>query len=155
TVRRQLESIPLNTLLAELERSDPVTFARIDHQNPRRVIRALEVIRITGRPFSDLRAPWNLPGNVSNTLAQNYTIIGLQRTALDLRARIDARVNQMFTLGLVEETRALLTKGLALNRTAMQAIGYRQVVDHLNGVMNLPATIDLIKIRTRQFAKRQ
>jgi tRNA dimethylallyltransferase len=61
----------------------------------------------------------------------------------------------MFQRGLVDETRRLLEQGLAENRTAMQAIGYRQVAEHLHGERSLAETIELIKIRTRQFAKRQ
>jgi tRNA dimethylallyltransferase len=61
----------------------------------------------------------------------------------------------MFRRGLVDEVRELLKHGLAENRTAMQAIGYRQVVEHLHGERKLPETIELVKIRTRQFAKRQ
>jgi tRNA dimethylallyltransferase len=73
----------------------------------------------------------------------------------DLADRIDDRVDRMFERGLVAETAELLKKGLAANQTAMQAIGYRQVVEHLQGLRNLAATIQLVKIRTRQFAKRQ
>ena len=61
----------------------------------------------------------------------------------------------MFRLGLVDETRELLKRGLAENKFAMQAIGYRQVVEHLRGERDLAATIEMVKIRTRQFAKRQ
>ena len=61
----------------------------------------------------------------------------------------------MFARGLVDETRELLKRGLAQNKTAMQAIGYRQVVEHLRGERPLAETIELVKIRTRQFAKRQ
>ena len=73
----------------------------------------------------------------------------------DLRARVDARVEAMFARGLVTETRQLLSRGLEQNRTAMQAIGYRQVVEHLRGERSLAATVALVKQRTRQFAKRQ
>src|SRR2546422_6088070 len=61
----------------------------------------------------------------------------------------------MFRRGLVAETEGLLKRGLGENRTAMQALGYRQVVEHLRGARSLPETIELVKIRTRQFAKRQ
>jgi tRNA dimethylallyltransferase len=61
----------------------------------------------------------------------------------------------MFRRGLVAETEELLKRGLAENKTAMQALGYRQVVEHLRGERSLPETIELVKIRTRQFAKRQ
>ena len=82
-------------------------------------------------------------------------MIGFSRSSIDLRARIDARVDAMFARGLVEETRHLLEQGLAQNKTAMQALGYRQVVEHLRGERSLPETIELVKIKTRQFAKRQ
>jgi tRNA dimethylallyltransferase len=79
----------------------------------------------------------------------------LARHSEDLRLRVDARVDKMFSQGLVAETEHLLRQGLAENRTAMQAIGYRQVVEHLRGERSLIETIALIKQRTRQFAKRQ
>jgi tRNA dimethylallyltransferase len=79
----------------------------------------------------------------------------LSRSSDDLRARIDSRVDEMFRRGLVEETRELLKCGLEKNKTAMQALGYRQVVEHLRGERSLAETIDLVKIKTRQFAKRQ
>jgi len=72
-----------------------------------------------------------------------------------LHMRINARVEAMFARGLVDETRTLLKHGLGQNRTAMQAIGYRQVAKHLRGERNLSETIELVKSRTRQFAKRQ
>jgi len=79
----------------------------------------------------------------------------LARESADLRARIEARVDAMFSAGLLEETRQLLTKGLADNRTAMQALGYRQVVEHLRGNRGLAETVALVKTRTWQFARRQ
>ena len=82
-------------------------------------------------------------------------IFCLTRAPEDLRRRIDARVDEMFARGLVAETRELLARGLAENPTAMQAIGYRQVVEHLRSERGLAETIELVKIRTRQFAKRQ
>ena len=72
-----------------------------------------------------------------------------------LHARINARVDEMFARGLVEETRALLNRGLEQNKTALQAIGYRQVVEHLRGERPLAETVELVKSKTRQFAKRQ
>jgi tRNA dimethylallyltransferase len=150
-VRAELEAQPLTSLLRELERRDPATFARIDRRNPRRVIRALEVIRLTGRPFSEQRAPWGPP----SPALRPVVVWCLARPPADLRARIEARVNEMFQRGLVEETRTLLRAGLAENRTAMQALGYRQVVEHLRGERDLPATIALVKTKTWQFARRQ
>jgi tRNA dimethylallyltransferase len=152
-VRAALEATPLPLLIEELKRRDPETFAKIDRQNPRRIIRALEVIRLTGKPFSAQRARWAAPA--SPATGQDTRIWGLVREPADLHARIDARVELMFQNGLVAETAKLLRAGLAENKTAMQAIGYRQVVEHLRGERSLPKTIELVKLRTRQFAKRQ
>jgi tRNA dimethylallyltransferase len=149
-LRAGLEAQPLAEMLAELEKSDPVAFQKIDRRNPRRVIRAVEVIRLTGRPFSAQRARWH--GAAS---AEAGALFGLTRPAGELRERIARRVEEMFDSGLVAETRSLLERGLERNPTAMQALGYRQVVEHLRGRRSLPETRDLVKIRTRQFAKRQ
>lgn len=151
-LRAELESIPLAELLRELEQRDPVTFAKIDRNNPRRVVRALEVIRLTGVAFSTQRADWNSPSILPPPSSQFFC---LTRPGADLHARINARVDEMFAAGLVEEARQLLRCGLAQNKTALQAIGYRQVVEYLRGERALPETIELVKIKTRQFAKRQ
>jgi len=150
-LRTELEAVPLADLLKELADRDPATYAKIDRKNPRRVIRAVEVIRLTGKPFSEQRAEWK--SKVQSP--KSKVILGLTREVADLRGRIDARVDAMFARGLVEETRQLLEHGLAQNRTAMQALGYRQVVEHLRGERSLPETVELVKIKTRQFAKRQ
>ena len=149
-VRAELEAAPLAELLVELERRDPVTYERIDRQNPRRVVRALEVIRLTGKPFSAQRAEWS-----SRNTKHGTRVLCLTREPADLRARIEARVDAMFAAGLVEETRALQVRGLADNRHAMQALGYRQVVEHLRGERGLAETVALVKTRTWQFARRQ
>ena len=153
-LRAELESAPLAELLRELAERDLVTFERIDQRNPRRVIRALEVIRLTGRPFSSQRADWTTEKS-SRPAPSDSRWFALSRSSDDLRARIDARVDRMFAQGLVAETERLLQRGLAQNRTAMQAIGYRQVIEHLRGERSLADTIALVKTRTRQFAKRQ
>ena len=150
-LRAELEAAPLAELLVELERRDPVTFSRIDRENPRRVVRAVEVIRLTGKPFSEQRSAWNDEAPA----ATSETIFVLSRTSEDLVARIHARVDEMFALGLVAETRRLLELGLEQNKTAMQAIGYRQAVEHLRGERSLADTVELVKTKTRQYAKRQ
>ena len=161
-LRAELETAPLNELLAELAEKDPVTYEKIDRQNPRRIVRAIEVIRVTGKKFSEQKARWTA-GETVTVAAEKKSgldgvsprLVGLVRETADLRARIDARVEAMFARGLVEETRRLLERGLAQNKTAMQALGYRQVMEHLRGERSLPETIELVKIKTRQFAKRQ
>lgn len=147
-LRSELAAVPLESLLRELEAKDPTTFRSIDRANPRRVIRAVEVLRITGRPFSAQRESWEKPQPAGKW-------IGLARERADLNERINRRVEAMFAAGLVEETRGLISAGLERNANAMQAIGYRQVVEHLRGERGLAETIELIQQRTRQFAKRQ
>ncbi|HTH49275.1 MAG TPA: tRNA (adenosine(37)-N6)-dimethylallyltransferase MiaA [Candidatus Limnocylindria bacterium] len=149
-LRAELEAKPLAELLDELARLDLVTFDEIDLDNRRRVVRAVEVIRITGKPFSQQRAAW--PERAPALAGRSF---GLLRTREDLYLRINRRVDEMFAAGLIEETRGLLTRGLEGNRTAMQAIGYRQVVEQLRGARGRLETIELVKQRTRQFSKRQ
>ena len=162
-LRAELETLSLEKLLAELRERDPATFEKIDRQNPRRVVRAVEVIRLTGKKFSEQKARWGeTPGepaspdsSSSRGRSPHQRLICFTRSAEDLYQRINLRVDEMFQLGLVDETRELLKHGLAENKFAMQAIGYRQVAEHLRGERDLAETIELVKIRTRQFAKRQ
>lgn len=147
-LRLELEQISLSELLKELETKDPFCFQTIDKKNLRRVIRAVEVIRITGKPFSEQRSDW-----AEKPLQGTW--VGLELPRDILYERINHRVDTMFKNGLVEETERMMASGLTQNPTAMQAIGYRQVVDYLENKQNLPATIELIKQKTRQFAKRQ
>jgi tRNA dimethylallyltransferase len=147
-LRGELEKLSLKDLLHEIETRDPELYAKIDRQNPRRVVRAVEVLRLSGKPFSEQRAAWKNQEGIPKLFC-------LRREQADLHARINARVDEMFRAGLVEETRQLLAAGLNLNPTAMQALGCRQVVEHLEGKCGLPETIELVKTKTRQFAKRQ
>ena len=150
-LRAELEAAPFAALLCELRERDRAAYAQIDKQNPRRVIRAVEVIRLTGKKFSAQRAEWKVEGKSRKT----GSYFCFTRTAAELHQRINQRVDEMFRRGLVAETEALLQHGLAENKFALQAIGYRQVVEHLRGKRDLSGTIELVKIRTRQFAKRQ
>lgn len=149
-LRAELEALPLPALLDELARRDLPTFDEIDLENRRRVVRAVEVIRLTGRPFSEQRSVW--PDRAPSLAGRSF---GLLRPREDLIRRIDQRVEVMFRNGLIEETRRLREQGLESNRTAMQAIGYRQVIEHLRGERGRLETIEWVKVRTRQFAKRQ
>jgi tRNA dimethylallyltransferase len=150
-LRAELEAASFEMLLHELRERDPAAYEKIDKQNPRRVIRAMEVIRLTGKKFSAQRAEWK--SETKNQKSENFFC--LTRNSSGLHARINNRVDEMFRRGLIAETEQLLKHGLAENRTAMQAIGYRQVVEHLRGERSLAETIELVKSRTRQFAKRQ
>jgi len=149
-LRARLEAVPLEALLQELAAGDPEGYARIDRKNPRRVIRAVEVLRLTGKSSSPQRPRWQSGGAAGPPEA-----VCLTRTPEDLQRRINHRVDSMFQAGLVAETQRLLECGLAENPIAMQALGYRQVVEHLRGERPLAETIELVKLRTRQYAKRQ
>lgn len=153
-LRAELVAMPLAVLLEELRQRDPATFDAIDRQNPRRVVRAVEVIRLTGKKFSEQRAEWRT-AQPNVQAPRSKVIFALTRPADDLNRRINVRVEEMFARGLVAETERLLKHGLAENKFAMQAIGYRQVVEHLQGGRDLKETIELVKTRTRRFAKRQ
>jgi len=145
-VRRELEKTETQELLKEIKKKDPATFLSIDHHNPRRIVRAVEVIRITGKPFSEQKAKW------TNRAPTNFFLI--ERTSEDLRGRIETRVENMFKRGLVEETCSLRSE-LEDNPIAHQALGYRQVIGYLKGEQGLPETVNLVKSRTWQFARRQ
>ena len=151
TLRAELEAAPFEALLHELRERDPVAYEKIDKQNPRRVVRAVEVIRLTGKKISEQRAEWKTESGKRK--AEKFFCF--TRPAEDLHQRINARVDDMFRRGLVTETEQLLKRGLAENKFAMQAIGYRQVVEHLRGEHTLAETVEQVKTRTRQFAKRQ
>jgi len=150
-LRAELEAAAFESLLKELHERDPAAYEKIDKQNPRRVVRAVEVIRLTGKKFSEQRAEWKPEARSQKP----DKFFAFTRQPEDLHERINARVDAMFARGLVAETEELLKRGLEQNKTAMQAIGYRQVTEHLRGERNLAETIELVKSRTRQFAKRQ
>ena len=149
SLRAELEAAPLDVLLDELKAEDLAAFESIDRQNRRRVVRAVEVIRLTGSPYSEQRTGWNEIGQTPI----NLFCIQLEVEALN--QRIHERVDIMFEKGLVEETKCLIKRGFRENRTACQAIGYRQVLGFLDGILGLEETIEQVKIKTRQFAKRQ
>jgi tRNA dimethylallyltransferase len=137
----------LHAWLAEV---DPASARRLHAGDQRRVVRALEVWTKTGRPISDWQRQFDQGRPAA---ACRVFVIDWPREALV--ERIDRRVEAMFAAGLVSEVRGLLAGGRKFSRTAGQALGYREVMAHLNGEIDLSRTIDLVKTRTRQFAKRQ
>ncbi|HWU23605.1 MAG TPA: tRNA (adenosine(37)-N6)-dimethylallyltransferase MiaA [Nocardioides sp.] len=135
-------------LFARLRTLDPVSADRIEPENGRRIVRALEVIELTGQPFS-ARLP-------VQEYADPHTVqIGVHIDRETLARRIEARVQRMFDDGLVAEVEQLLTQGLAEGRTAAMAIGYRQVIAHLHGELTLEEAQERTVTATRKFARRQ
>jgi tRNA dimethylallyltransferase len=150
-VREQILARTDGDLYAELQRLDPDAATNIEPGNTRRIARALEVIEITGRPFSSFGAGIQTYGET--VFPVRIAGVWLPRDVLN--ARIAARVAAMRDAGLVDEVRALRDRG-ALSRTAAQAIGYREVLDHLDGTEpSLDVALEAAVVRTRQFARRQ
>jgi tRNA dimethylallyltransferase len=149
TLNKEAEELGIDTMFERLERLDPAAALAIDRANLRRIIRALEVIEITGKPFTA-----NLPRqeSVRYPHAQQF---GLVMDREDLSERIDVRVNSMFEQGLVAEVENLIGTGLLQGRTAQRALGYSQVISHLNNELSLDAAIEETKRATRQYARRQ
>ena len=135
---------PLHARLATL---DPAAAARIEPGNTRRTVRALEVCVGSGRPFSSF-------GPGLDVYPQTPIVqIGLRWDRDVLAARIERRVRAMIDAGLVDEVRALRASGLS--RTASQALGYKELLAHLEGAQPLDGAVEQIVVRTRQFAVRQ
>jgi tRNA dimethylallyltransferase len=134
-------------LHADLRTLDPAAAAAILATNGRRIVRALEVIRLTGAPFTAA-----LPGFES---VYDVQMLGLDGPNDWLDARVDARVERMFAAGLVEEVVALTQQGLRNGRTASRALGYQQVLGHLDGRLTLDEARDETARATRRFVRRQ
>ena len=134
-------------LYAELVRLDPVAAERIEASNTRRIVRALEVIEITGRPFSA-----SLP-RYEDVAPTVHSALRCERWLLD--TRINARAHAMFERGLVEEVETLIDQGLRQGETASRAIGYSQALAVIDGTMSVPEAIASTALATRQLASRQ
>ena len=131
----------------ELAQVDPKAAARIDPRNVRRVIRALEVHKVTGRPISYWQEKGPPPWEVLT--------LGLTCPRQELYERIDARVDSMMEAGLVEEVRGLLSMGYDPSLASMSGIGYKQVCQHLAGDLDLATAVARIKTSTHRLARQQ
>jgi tRNA dimethylallyltransferase len=135
---------------------DPVSAARLHPNDVRRVIRALEVWELTGKPISAWQQQWRTPDGVPPaTSAVPDRCLCLDVPRETLYNRIDARVHKMIDAELLEEARALRRLERPVSREARQALGYKELFDHLEGKMGLEEAIRQIQTRSRQFAKRQ
>ena len=151
-VRAGLEAELARVGPAELHRrlneADPRAAAAILPSNGRRIVRALEVVAVTGRPFSA-----NLAAR--GPAWRDTVLIGLDRPTAELDERIERRVQHMFAAGLVDEVRGLLDRGLDRGRTASTALGYRQVIAALHGHTTLDQAAADTAAATRRFVRRQ
>lgn len=141
------DEIGAEALYEKLKRIDPEAAVKIDANNLRRTVRALEVIFQTGRKFSSQRT----------RKPSRYILkfVGLQRPRPVLYARIDARIEMMIENGFLEEVQALLDKGYSADLPNMSAIGYREIVGYLQGEMNLEEAVTRMKKLTRNYVRRQ
>jgi len=145
----EAENIGVDALHRRLGILDPAAAAAIPKENIRRVIRALEVIEITGKPFTA-----NLPRENSTRYPQALQF-GLNVDRNDLDARVDLRVDRMFERGLVDEVETLIGIGMLEARTARAALGYAQVIAMRAGDISAADAITLTKLATRQYIRRQ
>jgi tRNA dimethylallyltransferase len=144
----ELTAVGAAALHERLVKLDPVAATAILPSNGRRVVRALEVIELTGRPFS---ATMPRPGPARYDAVQ----LGLDLATDELDRRVDERVTRMFAAGLVDEVKTLEKQGLRLGRTASRALGYQQVLDQLDGDHDLVAAATATAQATRRFVRRQ
>ncbi len=145
----ELATIGLNPLFERLEKLDPAAAIAIDRANSRRVIRALEVIAITGKPFTA-----NLPREAS-TRYPDAVQFGLVMDRDHLGERISERVDRMWEMGFVEEVEKLIKDGITKGRTAQLALGYSQLIAMQNGLWSEEEAKEDTKRATRQYARRQ
>jgi tRNA dimethylallyltransferase len=149
-IRTKLNESPLDELHARLTQVDPEAASRIHVNDRRRLVRALEVFQITGRPISSFQSDWS-----SGQLRHEARWFGLMWEKDELNRRINARVKQMMQAGWLDETRSLLDRFGTLSQTASEATGYHELIEHLHGRMSLEDAVEQIKIATRQLARRQ
>ena len=156
-VRRELEELAARegeaapaVLHAMLEEIDPESAARIHANNVKRVIRAIEYYRLTGERISVHNQEERVKESPYNFL---YYVVNTQRPVL--YGRIDRRVDQMIENGLVEEVQALKAMGCHRGQTSMQGLGYKEILDYLDGRCTLDEAVYILKRDTRHFAKRQ
>ncbi|MEM1184738.1 MAG: tRNA (adenosine(37)-N6)-dimethylallyltransferase MiaA [Planctomycetota bacterium] len=150
SLRDELRGVGLPALRAELERVDPDAARRIHPNDDRRTVRALEVFRQTGKPITELQQQWDR----EKATRPDALLIGLDWPAESINRRINARVKSMIDEGLRDEVEAL-HEANQLGPQAREALGYKQIIDHLEGRCSLDEAIERIKIETRRFAKNQ
>lgn len=148
-LERRVEREGPRVLHGELMLVDPLAASRIEPDNGRRVVRALEVVMGSGRPFSSFG-----PG-LGTYAPTRFRMIGLRWSRPALAGRIEDRVERMFAAGLPDEVRRLVELPTGMSRTARQALGYKELIDHLEGRSSLEEALEEIVVRTRQYSVRQ
>lgn len=142
----ELDRVGPGAMYERLSDADPEAAGRIEPANGRRTVRALEVLEVTGRPFSSFRTGWEPRISI-----YDLRVVGLRLPMEQMDALIDARVDRLIEAGWVNEVAGLPE----LSATSVQVLGYAQILSYLNGSSTLDETIAEIKRRTRKFARRQ
>ena len=140
----------LAELYCELTKIDPIAAERINPNDSKRIIRALEVYQLTGKSISNLQKQWD-----KRDTKDNWKIIGLRREKAEESKRINSRVKNMIAAGFVDEVKSLLAEKKPLSKQARCAIGYAEIIEYINGKIELEEAIELIKKNTRRLAKNQ
>lgn len=149
-LRRRAAEAGSAALHAELAEVDAVAAQRVHPNDLRRIVRALEVYELTGRPISEWQTQWD-----RQRCRHDVRLIGLRRTREDQNQHTNARIRRMIEDGLVDEVRSLLAEPHPLSSTARRAVGYAEIIEHLEGKVSLERAVEMIKINTRKFAKAQ
>jgi len=149
-LKEKIAVVSLEELHKELASVDPQAADKIHHNDEKRIIRALEVYQLTGKPISSFQRQFDLPQPKGN-----WQIIGLRREKDEENRRINARVKKMLQAGFVDEVKSLLAEEKPLSLQARSAIGYAEIIDYLAGKEALEKAVEKIKINTRRFAKAQ
>lgn len=149
-IEQEIEQVGIEALHQRLEMIDPLSAHKLHPNDKRRMIRALEVYHITGQPISHWQNEFE-----EGRSSDECRVFSIRHERSALHERIEKRVNEMFELGLVDEVRQLLDKWKTLSQTASQAVGYNEVIDHIQNDRELGETIEKVCVRTRQFARHQ
>ncbi|RYY08512.1 MAG: hypothetical protein EOO36_23700, partial [Cytophagaceae bacterium] len=142
----------LPALVAELAATDPVTHQRIDRQNHQRVLRALEITRGTGRPFSSYHTGPEAAAAAAAARPFRVVKVALTRPRGELYARINQRVEAMLAAGLLAEVEGLVPYR---HHQALQTVGYQEIFGYLAGAYDYAEAVRLLQRNTRHYAKRQ
>ena len=149
-IEQEIEAHGLDALRERLKLVDPLSAHKLHANDQRRMIRALEVYRATGKPISHLQTHFD-----QSRSKENCRVFALHWERTLLHDRINDRVDHMFEHGLILEVENILLNYGELSHTAAQAVGYQEVIAHLKGEIPLDRCIATVKQRTRQFARRQ
>jgi len=149
-IEREVKELGGELLHQRLQMIDPVSAHKLHPNDHRRIIRALEVYKLTGKPISH----WQMQFDQGHTVDQ-CRVFTLRHARPILHERIENRVDHMFESGLIEEVKTLLATWTTIGKTAAQAVGYREVIDHVQNDIDLETTVEKVRVRTRRFARHQ